>query len=77
MCQDLKYFEQHSEIFFRKKVKTPVLGIDTDPNRPDPDRHALDANPNQYKWCRSNPIRIHNTDMDHLYSVPELYIALS
>jgi hypothetical protein len=21
------------------------LGIDTDPNRPDPDRHALDADP--------------------------------
>jgi hypothetical protein len=34
---NFKYFEQHIEIC----EKMP--GIDTDPDRPDPDRHALDA----------------------------------
>jgi hypothetical protein len=31
--------------FSFKKKKIYVLGIDTDPDRPDPDRHALDAYP--------------------------------
>jgi hypothetical protein len=37
-----KYFGHHIEIFW-KKVKIHVLGTDTDPHRPAPDRHALDA----------------------------------
>ncbi len=42
MCHDFMYFEQ---IFMKKYKKSHVLGIDSDPDRPDPDRHALDADP--------------------------------
>jgi hypothetical protein len=35
--------------FFIKKLKIHVFGIDTDPDRPDPD---LDTNP--AKWCGSD-----------------------
>jgi hypothetical protein len=35
--------------FSGKKVKIHVLRIDTDPNWPDPDRHALDADPDPAK----------------------------
>jgi hypothetical protein len=38
-----------------------VLGIDTDLDRPDPDRHALDADPDPGKLCGSYSIQIHNT----------------
>jgi hypothetical protein len=31
--------------FSGKKVKIHVLGTDTDPHRPAPDRHALNADP--------------------------------
>jgi hypothetical protein len=34
----------------------------TDPNWPDPDWHALDADPDPAKQCGSDPIRINNTD---------------
>jgi hypothetical protein len=37
MCYDFMYFEH---IFVKKYKKSHVLGIDTDP-----DRHALDADP--------------------------------
>jgi hypothetical protein len=30
---------------FMKKIKKHVLGFATDPDRPDPNRHALDSNP--------------------------------
>jgi hypothetical protein len=39
-CRDLKYFGQHIDFL---KVKNTCA--DTDPHRPDPDRHALDADP--------------------------------
>ncbi len=37
-----------------------MFGIDSDPDRPEPDRHALDADPDQdpAKWCGTDPIRI-------------------
>ncbi len=35
-----------------------MFGIDTDP---DPDWHALDADPDSAKWLEFDPIRIHNT----------------
>ncbi len=40
-----------------------VLGIDTDP---DPDRHALDADPDSdpAKLCGSDPIRCRQNDAD-------------
>jgi hypothetical protein len=45
-----------------------LLGIDTDPDLPDPDRHALEADTGTdlypAKWCGSDltgRIRIHNT----------------
>ncbi len=40
-CHDFEYFGQHIDIFL-KKGKIHVLGIETDP---DPDFHALDADP--------------------------------
>ncbi len=40
--QDFKYFGQHTEIS-RKKQKINALGIETDPGRPDPGRHSLNA----------------------------------
>jgi hypothetical protein len=33
-----------------------VLGIDTDLGRPDPDRHALDADPDPEKLCGSDSL---------------------
>ncbi len=53
---NFKYFGQHVKILW-KKGKIHLLGIDTDL-----DRHTLDADPDPAKWCRSDPIRIHNTD---------------
>jgi hypothetical protein len=41
-----------------------VLGIDTDPDRPDPDLHALDArclSRSGFGKMKSDPIRIHST----------------
>jgi hypothetical protein len=39
-----------------------LLGIDTDPDRPDPDQHALDADPypDPAKLCGSQPIWTHH-----------------
>jgi hypothetical protein len=44
MWHNFKYFGQHIEIS-GKKLKLHVLGIDTDPDRPDP-----------VKLCGSDPI---------------------
>jgi hypothetical protein len=57
MCHDFKYFGQHIEIFIEKS-KLHVRGIDID--WLDPDRHALDTNPDPdpSKLCGSDPIRI-------------------
>jgi len=35
--------------------------MDTDSD-PGPDRQALDVDPDPAKWCRSDRIRIHNTE---------------
>jgi hypothetical protein len=35
--------EQNTEIFWGKKIH--VLGIDIDPDRPDPHHHAMNADP--------------------------------
>jgi hypothetical protein len=51
----------------RSNKKIHVLGVDTDPDQPYPDRHALNADPDLHpaKLCGSDPsplrIQIHNT----------------
>jgi hypothetical protein len=46
--------------------------MDTDPDPvSDPDRQALDADPDPVKCCRSDRIRTHNTVSDHLFLLPE------
>ncbi len=44
-----------------------LLGIDTDPDRSDPDWHALDADPDQDPANDADPIRSGSTTM--LYSL--------
>jgi hypothetical protein len=46
-----------------------VLGIETDPNSPDLDRHGLDADPDPEKIMRIRPdlgILIHNTKLEYM-----------
>jgi hypothetical protein len=47
-------------IFSGKKVKTACAwyGIDTDLHLPDPNRHALDADPDPGKLCGSDSIQL-------------------
>jgi hypothetical protein len=63
MCHNCKNFWQHIEILW-KKVSFHLPVMDTDQDRPDPNRNALDVDtdPNPAKWCGSDPIRmrIHN-----------------
>jgi hypothetical protein len=58
MCYDFKSLDT----FTRKSQIIDVLGIDTDPHQPDPDRQALDGDPdpspNSAKRCGSDPIRL-------------------
>ncbi len=48
--------------------------IDTDPDLADPDRHALnsDPEPDPEKWCWSdlNRIRVHNTEYNENTIIP-------
>ncbi len=52
-----------------KKVNIHALGIVTGPNRPDPDRHALDfdptPDPDPAKWCGSDP----GKDPQHCFQI--------
>ncbi len=70
LCRNFQHFAQHIDIFWNNVILSQLfhlLGTDTDPDRPDPDRHALYAAPDQdpAKLCVSDPIRfrirIHNT----------------
>ncbi len=45
MCRDFKYFGQHIEILLKKEK---IHGFVIDANL-DPDRHALDADPDSAK----------------------------
>jgi hypothetical protein len=64
MCHDFKYFGQ---IFIKKNQ---MLGSDTDPDQPDPSRHALDVDPDPdldpAKLYRSDQIRIRSTSLQYM-----------
>ncbi len=74
-CHVFQYFRQHIDIFWNTGnnflSSLLPLGINTDPEPPDPDQHALDADPSQdpnpTKWCGSDPIRIHDTDVCYIF----------
>ncbi len=56
-CHHFEHFGQHRRIYENNKKKH-LLGIDTDPDLPDPFLHALDADtdPDPAKWCESDAI---------------------
>ncbi len=45
-CRNFKYFRQYIMKFSGKNRKIHLPGIYTDLDSPDPDQHALDADPN-------------------------------
>jgi hypothetical protein len=78
----LKYFGQLIENF-KKKSKIHVLGIETDPDWPDLDRHGMDADPDpdQEKIMRIRTdlgIRIHNTGIyEHSASLHLIFLKFT
>jgi len=52
------------KFFLEKSKKIHVLGIDTDPDGLDLDRHALDADsdPDPAKLCKSDPTQTNHTE---------------
>jgi hypothetical protein len=72
MCHNFQYFAEHIDIFWKYFILPQLfhlLGIDTDPDRPDPDCQALYAAPDQDPAMRIRPDPIPDPDPQHWYKI--------